>query len=124
MNYEERTKWLSGLKAGDEVIYRPSGSYGRGDGDTVSVVERVTKTQIIIKEVKEKIRRDTGYGPSAGRWSSRSEIRPVTKEDIERIKLIEDRYTIRLRIDKATDDQVKRIAAILREPKPEADGDA
>jgi len=73
------------IKAGDEVAI-----IFRNDIKLVKV-DRITKTQIIIRDNKYRKKDGDGIGPcgSYGMWSTKSYISPITPEIEERLKIKE-----------------------------------
>lgn len=74
-------QWLKNIKAGDTVILESGGYYG---GASVEKVERLTKTQIVLKS-GGKFRRDSGNMVGGDAWS-RSQIREPTEDGLNAIR--------------------------------------
>ena len=74
-------QWLETLKPGDTVIRSVS---GMGRHSTVEVVERLTKTQIILKGISIKYRRKNGWSIGGSQWNT-SALVEATPERIERV---------------------------------------
>ena len=75
---------LENLKAGDLVIVNGNIQ----DIKTLSKIDRVTKTQIVIGY--HRYRKSNGCLVGAGDWQY-SKIRPATDEDIERLNKVEQK---------------------------------
>lgn len=71
--------WLENVKAGDTVILS-TGHYNKW----IKKVERVTKTQVIIKDSNARYRRSTGDKVGARQWEF-SSIKEGTKEAVDKI---------------------------------------
>lgn len=105
--------WLYHLKAGDKVILS---SISIGSKDTVATVERTTKTQIVLKGVYTKFRRDGGWqlGGSCRflRVYTEEKGNAIKKEDLRKslIHKCEELGTRNLSID-----QLQRILTIIQE---------
>ena len=70
------------LEVGDQVIIRQSHNH-----DTISTIERLTKTQIILKNSDKKYKRKTGSLISLSSWSYDIEYLIIAdKEKIEALK--------------------------------------
>ncbi|KKL03903.1 hypothetical protein LCGC14_2621460 [marine sediment metagenome] len=77
-----KKEWLENLKVGDRVVINTT-SYGSQGDNSVSVVERLTKTLIITKGGR-KFRRNDGLSPG-GEWS-KDTLQEPTPEAVDRIR--------------------------------------
>jgi bifunctional DNA-binding transcriptional regulator/antitoxin component of YhaV-PrlF toxin-antitoxin module len=75
-------EWLLDLKPGDQVIVTSS---GYAQGDYIDIVERITKTQIILKKYMNKFRRESGLLIKGDIWN-RKRLEQATCEKIKTIK--------------------------------------
>jgi len=75
-------EWLTALKAGDLVILLGSGMRKH---DAVGVVERVTKTLVIIRGGSARYRKSDGYSTHTTVWSMYG-IGEATLEKVEKIR--------------------------------------
>lgn len=77
-----RADWLEALKVGDRVFVPMNSSSWDGEVGSVSVVERLTKTQIVLQGSNTRYRRDTGaaVGASSGYYYSSRSIQPFTAD--------------------------------------------
>lgn len=111
-----KPKWLEGLKVGDKVIVKSSGTAHLGD---VRLVQHVTKTTIAVGT--QKYRREGGHSIGTNRFYGSVLQEPTT----ERIQAIEHKALFGVikhdfsghDPEKFTYDQLRRIAAILNEGK-------
>jgi len=89
-----RNDWLKDIKPGDLVIVRGTGLVG----ETVETVERLTKTQIVLKERTTRYRRDSGRQVSSYGWSS-TWLCSATHDEVKRIEddTLKRKLAIRLR---------------------------
>ena len=75
------------LEVGDQVIVRRSHNH-----DTISTIERLTKTQIILKNSDKKYKRKTGSLISLSSWSYDIEYLIIAdKEKIEALKSAQEK---------------------------------
>ena len=74
-------EWLQNLKPGDKVIVKRQ----RYRGDIIGVVERITKTLLIL-ENGTRFRRRDGNTPGDGYYSSLQWLREYSQEEGERIE--------------------------------------
>lgn len=73
-------EWLQKLQPGDTVVL--SGQFGLPG--TVETVERVTKTQIILKGSNSRYRRDDGFLKGGSVWNN-GILRKPTPERVKKI---------------------------------------
>jgi hypothetical protein len=95
--------FLLNLKPGDRVIV--SGRFA--SDDMLKIVDRITKTQIIIGGVK--FRRDNGYRIGTYQWNM-VHLSPVTDEKLYRIRVVQARRFIADNFHKAWDDTAIEFA--------------
>lgn len=72
-------EWLKNLEPGDKVILESHYS------KNIETVERTTKTQIILKGIKIKFRKSSGYQIGGDIWSKMS-IHEATPKKIKKIQ--------------------------------------
>lgn len=104
--------WLREIKIGDIVIV-----HMHRNPDTIDVVLRLTKTQIILKKTNNKYRRSTGIMIGSDMWNM-SAIYEATDEKIIAIKINMYRRKLIMRIDTINADilsteQLENIVQIL-----------
>ena len=111
-------EWLENIKVGDKVIV--SGS-GFGSLNKIDTVERLTKTQIVLKNTHSKYRRSSGRSVGGDVWSM-GFISEATREKI--LKIQEARYRLNLlnkiesiRIGNLSTDSLKSIVVVIEEEK-------
>lgn len=113
------TEWLQNLKAGDPVIV--SGGSSGYKTDRIMTVERVTPTQIKVKGVTCKFRKDGGKEirkPDRFSWYRR--LLEATPEAVSKIRKSEKHSALqfdiaRIGLKKLSISQLERIVAILQE---------
>lgn len=71
--------WLNTLKVGDKVIV--SSSFV----ESIDVVERLTKTQILLKNTYKKYRRNSGVEISGDKWNF-TRLYEATEEAVNKIR--------------------------------------
>ena len=107
--------WLENIKVGDKVIVDGSGFTAFNKIDTV---ERLTKTQIVLKNTHSKYRRSSGR--SVGDIWNSSFLSEATREKI--LKIQEARYRLNLlnkiesiSIRNLSTDSLKSIVVVIGE---------
>ena len=117
----ETGEWLEGLKPGDKVFH-----HGKYNANSILMVERVTKTQIICKDgdFEIKFKRSTGFNVGGDTWS-RHYIDRLTDDKIAALrrqtlgrKAIELRKRIAIPI---TEDELISFIADMEKWVPGAD---
>lgn len=106
--------WTENLIAGDKVVYR----HGSWHDPQIKLVDRITKTQIIIKGISYRFRRSDGHAigrDNFGRWTSPPGINEYTKEAAEAIKAMNERKDTLNKISKIVwnDINVDKLKAVL-----------
>jgi hypothetical protein len=94
----EREMNLENVQAGDKLICVT----GYGRNREVVIVDRTTKTQIIIG--KTRYRKRNGLQLGGGTWS-RCHIRPPKEGEVEEVKLERQCQVMRYRIDRMSEGQ-------------------
>lgn len=83
--------WLKNLKPGNKVIM--NNYYG----ETIAVVERTTKTQIVLKGIGVKFKKSSGYRVGGDVWSTMS-INEATPERIAEVQIKKRKQFLRQKI--------------------------
>lgn len=111
--------WLEELKKGDEVIYRTGGSYSLPE---VKVVERTTKTQIVLEDGYKFNKRTGDQVGVSSMWRRPyiTEATPATSkrvnEQVEKNNLV--RSISNARLSACSLEGLRKVWAILK-PKDE-----
>lgn len=108
-------EWRDNLKHGDLVIYKPSGFYGT---PSIRRVERVTKTQIVIKGIHGKFRKSDGvivgdsysfHGPSRINMPREHEVQKIRRDNMALCVM----GAIKDKINDLSLDQLNQIQKVL-----------
>ncbi|MCG5512787.1 hypothetical protein [Ectothiorhodospira shaposhnikovii] len=121
--------WLESLKPGDKVVVKRF-NYGHSS-ISLDVVDRVTRTQILLKSSGRRFRRTTGNLISSDHWGRSVRIVQPTDEILQKIKEAKLRgYVLRFFDDKKnlgllTFEEVQKICEIIDAAKNKnKDGEA
>ena len=110
-------EWLLDLKPGDQVIVTSS---GYAQNDYIDIVERTTKTQIILKKYMDKFRRESGILIKGDIWN-RKRLEQATCEKMKTIKDRERKRYLINEIEKRYKDtsleNLEQIFCILNKEK-------
>lgn len=111
----DNKEWLANLKAGDKVLV----SLGNGWGKRIQLdeVERVTKTQVVLKSNVRRFRRDDGRQiEKPARFSTRDFIYPATGEALAEYRLLRARESLRsLKVEGLNDNQVLSMYRAMKD---------
>lgn len=98
---------LENVKVGDKLLVRNNVYW-----EDIEIVERVTKTLVITKRHRFRIK--DGFSVSPNQWIN-VYAKPATPEDIERnIRRENIRFCKETDYDKLTDSQLERIINIIK----------
>lgn len=110
----DETAWLQALKAGDSVVLQR----GIGNGLNVCVVDKVTRTQVVIGG--SRFRRDTGREVGGYTWDRASIVEP-TADRVHKARLQSARsYLSSVRWSEVSDATVLDAATLVESSRRRA----